>query len=332
MTNSFIAYAESPIQVQEIKCYIEEFCVPLTCIYIFIGDSELKNKQIRNAAFKCEFENVIEFKYQRNAASKIVSTLNLFKQIKKHKGANVAGYLFGEYRSFFARFIGVLLNANKNILVDDGMATFYMHESFFSKGKDFECVKFRYQKLIIDLFFIKNKSLSMASEIQLYSNCEFKRPPFSIKKKKVLRNVQKNEDVIFVGGDYSELGIISLSDEMKLIVLTKNKFGKIKYFQHRSDSNEKLKLIRDNNIEIVTLLEPIENYFFNLEIYPKHVVGLYSSALLNLSLSYDINFFSINILDLISDMDLKEAIGTTYKYYNNINTISVVSYHGDFFD
>ncbi|WP_066356018.1 hypothetical protein [Aliarcobacter skirrowii] len=212
--------------------------------------------------------------------SKFFKYVNNIKNLNKYEYDKI---ILGEFGTF-SRVLIANLNKNKVLLVDDGTATIVDFEKTIKLNKinkfNFRELRFLFYGLKINvkdkLNFFTYYDLEKLPDVEVIkNNLEYMRKDF------VLNNIDYC-DTIFFFGQPSE--IFSDKKELELYLYKiVNKFGdkKIFYIPHRSQTKDEINNIRlmNKNIKILEINMPVERYFLDNGIYPKHVISYISTAL-----------------------------------------------------
>jgi hypothetical protein len=257
--------------------------------------------------------------------SKFLQYLKLIKYLQKYKFEKL---FIGEFGSAF-RIILANIDKEKVFLLDDGTATIVDYERSIKINK---INRYSLKELRFLTFGLKIK---VKDKINLftYYNLE-KLPDFEViknnleymKKDFVLDNIDYC-DTIFFFGQPSE--IFSDKKELELYLYKiVNKFGdkKIFYIPHRSQTKDEINNIRlmNKNIKILEINMPVERYFLDNGIYPKHVISYISTALTTTKILFPectTNYIRIQKPNFnLSDMHYLDIL---YDYFEKDNILEL---------
>lgn len=257
--------------------------------------------------------------------SKFFKYVNNIKNLNKYEYDKI---ILGEFGTF-SRVLIANLNKNKVLLVDDGTATIVDFEKTIKLNKinkfNFRELRFLFYGLKINvkdkLNFFTYYDLEKLPDVEVIkNNLEYMRKDF------VLNNIDYC-DTIFFFGQPSE--IFSDKKELELYLYKiVNKFGdkKIFYIPHRAQTKDEINNIRlmNKNIKILEINMPVERYFLDNGIYPKHVISYISTALTTTKILFPectTNYIRIQKPNFnLSDMHYLDII---YDYFEKDNILEL---------
>ncbi|RBQ29847.1 hypothetical protein [Aliarcobacter vitoriensis] len=231
------------------------------------------NEQLKDV----NYGEIIQFYPSRR--SSFFEYIKLIKQLKKYSYEKV---FTGDLNDSNFRIIIANLVKEKLFLLDEGTSTIEEYEKKIKTNKlnRYKIKEFRY--------LLSGLRLKLNDDINFFTYYDFE-PLFG---GEVIRNKMKyiRKDFKRNHNDYSEivffLGqpefIFADSIEINLIIkkiIQKYKDKKILYIPHREEKYKHSIKNIDKNIEILDLNKPIEKYFLDNGIYPKHVISYLSTAL-----------------------------------------------------
>lgn len=251
--------------------------------------------------------------------------------------------ILGNYSNFISQYCTQIINTETFVL-DDGTGSITraskrereLNEEipFFELNRKKGAL--RLVKLIMGfynynipkkLIFFSSYTFHLAGRDEIVHN------DFSFIKRLYSNQKKDNNLIYFIGSPISEVGYITLENEINIILsmLSKFKGNKVIYIPHRLDSNTKLKRIKEN-IDILSFDLPIEFALTQITALPYQIVGFFSSALFNLMdmVQKDISFYSVKIPN---DWYLRENLRSrALQVYNELahtNRIVVEEYQDE---
>ncbi|MDX4071805.1 hypothetical protein Q6A88_08855 [Aliarcobacter skirrowii] len=255
--------------------------------------------------------------------SKFFKYVNNIKNLNKYEYDKI---ILGEFGTF-SRVLIANLNKNKVFLVDDGTATIVDFEKTIKPNKinkfNFRELRFLFYGLKINvkdkLNFFTYYDLEKLPDVEVIkNNLEYMRKDF------VLNNIDYGS-TIFILGQVEE--IFEDKNEAKMFyskVLNNFQDKDIYYIPHRAESKKDIDDIIKfvgNNIKILEINMPVERYFLDNGIYPKHVISYISTALTTTKILFpecttnyiriqkpNFNLSSMHYLDILYDYFEKDNI------------------------
>ena len=263
--------------------------------------------------------------YPSSKGSKFKHYIQTLKYLQKYEYDK---FFIGELCSF-CRIIIASLKKEKVYFIDDGNATIVHFERDIKSNninkfgmREFRFLLYGFKTQIKDkLNFFTYYDLEKLPDVEVIkNNLEYMRKDF------VLNNIDYC-DTIFFFGQPSE--IFSDKKELELYLYKiVNKFGdkKIFYIPHRSQTKDEINNIRlmNKNIKILEINMPVERYFLDNGIYPKHVISYISTALTTTKILFPectTNYIRIQKPNFnISDMHYLDIL---YDYFEKDNILEL---------
>lgn len=286
-------------------------------------------QQLNSLILKSTWSEIIYLKHYNNYITRAIYFLikYVYFRVRFYKSRVKNAIFLGEFRSFYFCLMARIISVNRITLLDDGLATISLQKRFFSKGigvKEYHKggkERFFY-KLVSFGFNIKINKNEIPNVLSNFNLDNYKYKDQVIQQSTIIKSSQKAIDVFyFFGSKYSEIGILKLEDEVKLlgIIFEENRFHEsIYYIPHRDEGIKKLKLIESIGYKIKTLDKPAEIYFID-QFVPKNIAGFYSAVLLTLPKRYLIeNILCYDLRDYIRNSIYVNSIDSTYEEFKNI--------------
>lgn len=292
------------------------------------------NEQLRLLKNYINWENIYEID---NSLSYFISNLKLLLFIKtiEKKFNKVDKIFIGEYRSWYMRQYFNILNPKQCFSLDDGNITIELAKSYIPTGKEYKFPKtfkniikniinnsfllllfYRVPKNRIDIDLFTCFDMKQFLEKDRFIEHSFK----YLKEKNKIKGILENT-VYFFGGNLSEIGSISMEEEIKLLkniyFYFNNKNIKMIYLPHRRESSKKLEFIKSSfGIELRHSKYPAEIEFTLMKEIPQYLASIVSTALHTVSkiVSFDETIAFQLPLEKINRIYLEDII-TTYEEY-----------------
>lgn len=273
------------------------------------NNSNQMEEQIKSLAY----EEII--KIYPSSISKFSQYLKLIKYLQKYEYEKI---FIGELGSAF-RVIIANLRKEKIFLLDDGTVSIIDYEKSIKPNKlnKYSFKEFR--------FLLAGLKIKVSDKINFFSYYEFEQLPgieviknsLECMKKDFVQNNYDYGNTIFFLGQPSE--IFSDLSELKIDlnkIVTEFIDKKIFYIPHRAQSKEEVKMISliSDNIKILEVNKPVERYFIDNGIYPKHVISYISTGLTTIKILF--SECNVNYIRLKKpNLDLKDMSYVNYLYF-----------------
>ncbi|WP_318439209.1 polysialyltransferase family glycosyltransferase [Photobacterium leiognathi] len=314
---------ESPIQLKSAISYSAHLKLKNNILILIKSNSKNENTQIDGVLNKDKWDNIYILSKFNNRFLNIIYMFfySIFFFLKYRN--KVDRVMLGDYRNFFFILISRLLKFKEEILLDDGTIVVYLQYKYFRNSMIYEDYCSFFRRII--LRFVSNvKSVpNLYSIFELSCWHDVNQVNYFVNVKK--KNTIKSKDIYFFGSKYSECGLITLYDEIDALSKVYKKLkldyeiDSIIYIPHRSDSDEKIKMINSLGFTIKRLNLPAEAYFESLDSYPFVIAGFYTTVLYSLNYYFDFkSVISFDINPLINDNHDREGAKLIYDYYKNV--------------
>lgn len=243
----------------------------------------------------------------------------------------------GEPRSKFMNIVIANVQNDESYFLDDGNLTFWINDmlnkqfsvkNILAKSGDAKLkgLLYRFFGLRTDFNFVPHWFTCF--DIESKTEQKIVQHNFEYIKSKLDLN-SKTEDVYFIGGNFSELGIINHDDELNLLSTIFNTYYSnkpISYCAHRRESKQKLSKIEaiSERIKIRSFNYPLELALILQGIKIDNFSSFQSTALLTLNKIFSPeNIVMFRIPDELVSGQFKAEISSTYfsyaKYINKID-------------
>lgn len=256
---------------------------------VHANDSNIEQMLIDASIY---IKDIVSFKAKSNNKYELlVSALKIFI-MKFYKIILAEDILIGDYRSKWMKFFANLSRGERYFL-DDGSATIPYYYDMLSKGLKVNIIT----------------SFSLVSK----SNCKV----YRLSKSKIHNEQLLAKSIAIVGAPVVEKNFLEKDIYMSFLNEVKSKFPlyEVHYFPHRYEDEKNVKLYSDFfSFFICHIDEPIEE-FYKKNKAPKTLVGLYSTALININEQFygvDVYFKKLNI-DLYP-IESRLNISRVYNY------------------
>ncbi|MDX4037838.1 hypothetical protein [Aliarcobacter skirrowii] len=258
--------------------------------------------------------------------SKFFKYVNNIKNLNKYEYDKI---ILGEFGTF-SRVLIANLNKNKVLLVDDGTATIVDFEKTIKLNKinkfNFRELRFLFYGLKINVkdklnFFTYYDFEKLPDVEVIKNNLEYMRKDF------VLNNIDYGS-TIFILGQKEE--IFEDKNEAKMFyskVLNNFQDKDIYYIPHRAESKKDIDDIIKfvgNNIKILEINMPVERYFLDNGIYPKHVISHISTALTTTKILFpECTTNYIRIQKPNFNLSIMHYLDIIYDYFEKDNILEI---------
>ncbi|WP_151949785.1 hypothetical protein [Aliarcobacter butzleri] len=315
----------SPLQLINAMEAVHFFKLENVILVIAFNGLLSNNIQIEEQINRFKCEEVV--KIYPSSVSKFLQYLKLIKYLQRYKYEKL---FIGEFGSAF-RIILANINKEKVFLLDDGTATIVDYEKSIKINK---INRYSFKELRFLIFGLK---IRVKDKINFFTYYNLEKLPDSevIKnnleymKKDFIQNSIDYDDTIFFFGQPSEIFLDKQELELNLYKIV-NKFSekKILYIPHRAQTKDEINNIRlmNKNIKILEINKPVEKYFLNNGIYPKHVISYVSTALTTTKILFpECNANYIKIKNPNFDLIDMKYLDYLYYYFeeDNINKLTI---------
>ena len=284
-------------------------------------------KQIETILEKLNVEEIIRVHFGNS--SKFTKYIELIKELQKNEYNNV---FTGEIEDNF-RIIISNIKKERLFFIDEGLDTVLDYENKFKKNlvNNYKLREIRY--------LFKGFKIKLRDSISFFTYYDFSPIGNGIVVENKLENLKSNfinnnenyNNVLFFFGQPKNI-FNNEDDIYKVIgeVINKNKNKRIIYFPHREEG-ELSKTIKSiyNNVVIMDIKQPIEKYFIENGIYPKHVISYASTALITTKILYEECIVEyIKVCEPNIKLYSVEELNIKYKYFekNNILPFNEIKY------
>lgn len=265
-------------------------------------------------------------------ANKYVDTLfNLFTllRLRQRYKNKVRKYFYGEIRDLEMNVLGRMLEPDDMVLLDDGAFTIVAQLEFIKKSK------LPYNKDVGEAYLYNrffNLDLNRLKVPNLFSSFYLDQHliegQVNYFRPQTKRDIKiQNNDIYYFGSKFSEAGILSLQDELKLIENICQRYAdkKIFYIPHRDESSQKLDKIKALGAEIKALGKPAEMFFDETLSMPFLVASCYSTVLYSCYSRFNnVQLQSYDILQYISNPLIRQNVENVYNYYESVGIKRIV--------
>ena len=294
--NCSLFYVESPFQLIQSVEAIHAFAIEKSKIIIRENSSDNNNKQMREIVRILKLNECAFIKCHQNSSRCIFLILRLIFQGYFYKNIYI-----GDENSKIFRLSVNLINKQKVILMDDGVAT------LFSKNDSLNFHRFSMFPLGV------NTTINTFSHL---SSC--------------IGNKNRYKHVI-IGMDLISAGICTAANYQDFIIELAAKFPQesdsILYIPHRNETKNDIKVLGAiENIHIKKTRLPIELIGLELNMQPISVSTFFSSAIFSMEKIYPESEFFIYKIPKCKIQKRRNSIEAIYKYIefkSNFNVINL---------
>lgn len=261
-----------------------------------------------------------------------------FRLIKLIFGLNNRGYkparlFMGDYRSWYVPYLIKKCLAEDYYLLDDGNATIDLQKNYLPRGRYYfgEGLRGYIKKWLLFLLGPQsNKIMNLFTCFNLEPYCTQQsiiRHNFEYFRARSLSKLVDSSSVYFFGGPFSELGFMTLEQELNFLNKVNNKYLdkniNLIYVPHRRDSANKMKLINSSlRIRVYEIKYCAEIDFILSHVVPVGIASFYSTVLY--TLPKIVNFGFVDSYKFpISKMPKfhREAMEDVYREYSKLMNV-----------
>ncbi len=290
------AIIESPFQLLGLIEAISYFKIDTIVVIVKYTDNIKNNTQIDWLLKKYQIKNAKKLtKFKKG----IVSDFMLLSLIFFWKIRNIKfDFLFaGDAENSIMRVFISNLNSSKKYFLDDGSQTVYIQEKIIKQKRPLfvdppTLLRTKLRRLLYKLFQLKypeNTFINMFTCFKLNAvekqDIQLHTFNFLTKSKGERQNNSLQKNVYFIGGNLSEVNILSEEHELLLLSKISEYYTllnlNIIYCCHRRESESKLEKIKSKfkNIKLYTPEYPLEIEFIIKNISIEHIGSFFSTAL-----------------------------------------------------
>lgn len=310
MKNLFIL--KSPLQIINAFEAVAHFNLSNNIFVLIYTDSLANENQMREIINSTSTHDIKVIHVKKEFKSKFLKYVKLIKEFKKDK----YNYIFLGEIGKFHKVLLANIKKEKVFLLDDGAGTVSFYNETIKTGK---YNKYKFKEIRFLIFGLKVKvkdkmNLFTYYDLEPVHGVEvIKNRLTNLKKSYQKENIQDSDVIYFIGQPLDDANIINVDiyKEIleKLIIMFQKK---IVYIPHRFESDnlkKAISLIDDKLFEINNINKPIEVYFIEQKIYPKHIISSFSTALTTLGMIYE--EANINIIK-IPENDFNKTYFNSY--------------------
>ncbi len=288
MVNLFIT--RTPMQIVNAFEATQYFNTAQNILIIIENNQDNNPKQIQKVIeifdLKTVFDDII--KVENRGKSKFIQSIELIKLLNKDQYDTV---FLGSYGG-----IGKLLLANleyqQSYLIDDGTATLIAHKTIM---RNLNKTKIGFKELRALLFGLKIKIKKQIKFFTIFNleqveNETIVKHSFENVKKRFSLLQKSDNTTYLLGQSLTDFKIVSKEKYLCYLQQIVDKYSdqKIIYMPHRAEIlHKELYRLENENFTIMPNTMPIELYFLVNEIYPKHVISFFTSALYTLDVLFN---------------------------------------------
>ncbi len=299
MHNLFIV--RSPLQIMNAYEASRHFNTTQNILVIIHNAGSKNIEQIKNMVDIFNLDNIWSkiIEIEDNKKSKFFKYVKLIKSLQQNKYETI---FIGDFGTIFKSLLANL-EYKQSYLMDDGTATIITHKTISTY---FHKRKLRLKELRFLLFGLKAK---IKKDINFFTIFNLKQLNNEIIVKHTFNNVKKrflshkhHDDTIYLlGQNLTQGNIVTKEKYIYYIrqIINRYKNKKIIYMPHRTEIlHKELKDLVNDNFIIKDTTMPIEIFFLKNQVYPKHIISFFSTALFTLNVMFDkskIESFVINL-------------------------------------
>ena len=241
-------------------------------IFIIKSINTRANSEMFNTARFLNLKNIKSLSWSSFLVKRIFQYLSYVNKTKLQFLNKKITFVISDFNNFFFHFLRIFFKNSNFILIDEGIGSIASYKKYLSRGIYFPINQYKNFTLGLCKFLLPRSFKTLLySKIKFYTFCgdNFNDKDIIINnltniKKKLSRNYKKDNSIVFfVGTKLSEIGALSLNEELNILHKIKlywNKRGKkLIYVAKRSSSNQKIILIKKKLlIECIRFSLPLE--------------------------------------------------------------------------
>jgi len=311
-------YIESPLQILSAIEAAKKFGGRKTILIVGLskGDRVNNDSQIKELVKSYCWDRIFYIEQKSGRWKNLFTLYNSYKFSFLYKG-KIDKYFFGEYRSLPMALLGVFLQPNEFILMDDGSFTITAQNYYIRKG----IIPYS-RKTLFKFFEKKFKSINVPNLFSFYK-LELKEGQVNYYELPEKYEVKIDQGTaFFFGSKFSESNSMLLSDELSILKEVKGKYKDYSFFYipHRDESEHKLTEITKLGYLIKKLKKPAEVYFDEVDVMPEVVFSYYSTVLYSSYIRFDnVKLVSVDVFEKLTSGKAKLNAKEIYKYYDEIS-------------
>lgn len=317
MSTSILYFLTSPFQVRSAQNHRKSNNQDKNATFLVVMGMRSRKKnysQMKSAVneLRLSGDKVVALTYTNKYLYEFQLNLATKKLAKNYDSLCV-----GDIRDMFTFVLYKRFECKRLFLVDDGAVSIVARSQIIKNGIAYPSIMSRYDKLRKKIYGMLGYNFKRGIPVELNSIFDGQQ----VKNKNISRSSLIGKSVFFLGSKYSEANIITLNDELCAIkqVLDLYIGTEIIYIPHRDDSAVKISAIKELNIKVLSIDEPIEQHFKGLCLLPSAIVGFWTTALYTLSIEYEFQRVdSFDILSLVNDKKTLKNAESIYNYYKNV--------------
>ncbi len=315
MHNIFIV--KSPLQLMNAIEAKEHFQTTGN-ILVLMNANATNDKQMQTVLALSKWDEIITYA-PTNRSSTLLAQVKLIRSLKKHR----YHYLFtGDYGTF-NQVLMANLNVDDYYLIDDGTKSIEIHKALIDPSKT--ALSKKLKLLRYTLFGLKSSIQKPINFFTCYNLTPIKDEQIISNDYNYLQSIFKPQpggnEVIYLLGQNIDNKWMKQGKYIEYLKRVKSHYSdKIIYMPHRHEIiSDELKALFDEEFVLQYNDIPIEIYFLEKKIYPKHIVSFTSSALFNLEKIYakaQIDAIIIHQKDLIK---MHDFVKSCYRFFDALD-------------
>jgi len=282
-----ISVVTTPMQIINCIEAIEHFKCTNNILVILYKPRQKNNQQLEKIAELYQWNKIIRIVLDPKK-SRYLEYVKLIYTLKKY----ICKYLFiANITTIYMQIFIANIQKNKVFLVDDGTATINIYDNIIVQNKinQYSFKLFRFYFLGLKVKVLDEISLFTYFNLKSDHRFEIVKNNLTYFKKRLSQNMKDEESIIFLGQPLIETGYITKEEYVKCLEAIKKIYkNTIIYIPHRFEKeDDKLNNLIDNNFFIKNIDIPIELYFIENGINPKHIISFCTSAIFILDKMYE---------------------------------------------
>lgn len=218
----------------------------------------------------------------------------------------------------------ILANIKRQItyFVDDGVETINRYKDVFLPNKlnKFSLRQIRFLFAGLKIYIQDNINFFTYFDLKEFRNSKVIKNDLKNFQKSYLNISEVDNNIYFLGQPLVSTNLLSKKDYFIYMDLIINKFNKnIIYIPHRAEIiSDKLKAYTSDKFEIRDINMPVELYFLENKIYPKHIVSFMTTAFFTLEKLYNKTILSYIYIPTDKILERNGDVENSYKFIEKL--------------
>ena len=314
--NLFIV--RSPLQIINALEAIEYFNLEKNVLVIIYNNTDNTNTQMDNLIALYKWQEVI-YVNEKKKRSKYLEYIAFVYKLKKQS----YNYLFFSNLGSIHKLLLANLQREHTYYIDDGVETLTRYKNVFVPNKlnEFKLRQLRFIFAGLKIFIKDDINFFTYFDLQDFRNSKIIRNDLKHFKQKYLGDMQKDDVTYILGQPLVKVGLLKERDYFAYLdMIVKNTTKKVVYIPHRNENiSQKLQSYQSEMFEIRDINMPIELYFLEYKMYPKHIVSFMTTAFFTLQKLYSQIEFSYVYIPSKKILQRQNDVKIAYEFIEKLD-------------